>query len=202
VVRKMVLADSEGVMVAVVMSVMMLRVSSSSSCRAAVGEAAEMDKLRGGGGPLRSFYKTRKMLIDQMDKHVWECYGSWFFEESPVAVVEFTFQFISQRKNMNIRHTQNPIISRLLRKLDDYKSPHSVSIYPPKESRVKTSQQAQNRRNGLSSGVERADVYLREYYSASVAECATHRPTSPTQPVHFHPSPPPLQGAQYSNDSH
>ena len=44
-------------------------------------------------------------------------YRAWFFEESPVAVVEFTFQFVSQGKEMNIRHAQHSIIPSLLRKL-------------------------------------------------------------------------------------
>jgi hypothetical protein len=56
-VRKIVLADSEGVIVAVVMSVMMLRVSSSSKWLGGADDTAEKESLRGGGTPLLSFYQ-------------------------------------------------------------------------------------------------------------------------------------------------
>lgn len=55
-VRKMVLADSEGVIVAVVMSVMILLVSSSSSWLGGADDTAEKESLREGGTPLLSFY--------------------------------------------------------------------------------------------------------------------------------------------------
>jgi hypothetical protein len=58
-VRKMVLADSEGVIVAVVMSVMILRVSSSSRWLGGADEMAEKESLRAGGTPLLSFYTKR-----------------------------------------------------------------------------------------------------------------------------------------------
>jgi len=42
--------------------------------------------------------------------------------KSPVAMIKFAFQFISERKNVNISGTQTFIISSLLRKRSYYQS--------------------------------------------------------------------------------
>jgi hypothetical protein len=48
-------------------------------------------------------------------------------------MIQFTFQLISQGKNMNVRNTQNFIISGLLREGGDYITQYQV-IYPPEHS--------------------------------------------------------------------